>query len=454
MADYKSYLAASILTEDKIVTYRLLSRALKVHVNAAKEMLYEFHKQQNAKKPQSIHATYLLSGTKRKEEPTDGEAKKDNDGDNYMQSSPIMSSSMPMPEEDYSTVIPPVLSITLVREEDLEKIRAQYEEINSIHVYSLEPSPLKDLQVLSDITRQLTELCASEDPLETNIKYGIITNPNAKRRSARRPPLPVAAVPVMPKSEAAKPKVTESKPPPPKKEEPKLKSATANDFFGKGKEKTKPKAADKGSASSKESTPIPPTLKRQGSSLMAAFSKSKPKLKHEGTDSSAVASPVLSAAADSPMKDVFDDEEETYVPPPSKVNVEESRKARKDREAALRKMMDESDGDDEPPKPEPEEKSEEESQPKARSESPTKEDPPIVSGGRRRGKRRVTKKKVMKDEDGYLVTKEEAIWESFSEDEPVAKPKPKPLVSSTTAGKKKAPPKAGQGNIMSFFGKK
>jgi hypothetical protein len=54
MADYKMYLASSILTEDKVVrvclgvgilkgltslqiTYRLLSRALKVHVNVAKE---------------------------------------------------------------------------------------------------------------------------------------------------------------------------------------------------------------------------------------------------------------------------------------------------------------------------------------------------------------------------------------------------------------------------------
>jgi hypothetical protein len=54
MADYKMYLASRILTEDKVVcvylgvgilkgltglqiTYRLLSRALKIHVNVAKE---------------------------------------------------------------------------------------------------------------------------------------------------------------------------------------------------------------------------------------------------------------------------------------------------------------------------------------------------------------------------------------------------------------------------------
>ena len=53
-----------------------------------------------------------------------------------------------------------------------------------------------------------------------------------------------------------------------------------------------------------------------------------------------------------------------------------------------------------------------------------------------------------------IVTKEEAVWESFSEDEPVAQaPKPKPAAAGSMKGKK-ANAKPGQGNIMSFFGKK
>jgi DNA polymerase delta subunit 3 len=47
------------------------------------------------------------------------------------------------------------------------------------------------------------------------------------------------------------------------------------------------------------------------------------------------------------------------------------------------------------------------------------------------------------------VTVEEPAWESFSEDE-APPPKKKPAVSAP----KKAGVKAGQGNIMSFFGKK
>jgi DNA polymerase delta subunit 3 len=56
--------------------------------------------------------------------------------------------------------------------------------------------------------------------------------------------------------------------------------------------------------------------------------------------------------------------------------------------------------------------------------------------------------------NGATVTKEEPVWESFSEDEPVAPPKAKPPTSSTTSKPKKGAAKAGQGNIMSFFGKK
>ena len=53
------------------------------------------------------------------------------------------------------------------------------------------------------------------------------------------------------------------------------------------------------------------------------------------------------------------------------------------------------------------------------------------------------------------MTKEEAAWESFSEDEPApkkAKTMPAATANKPAAGKKGA--KAGQGNIMSFFAKK
>lgn len=89
--------------------------------------------------------------------------------------------------------------------------------------------------------------------------------------------------------------------------------------------------------------------------------------------------------------------------------------------------------------------------------------------GRRRGRRRVTKKKKVKDEDGYLgeldqsydgnetnteiVTKEETVWESFSEDERESKKlKPAP-VKVVGAAKAKPTSSKSQGSIASFFKK-
>lgn len=84
-------------------------------------MLFEFHQQQNAKKPGTVHATYLLSGTKSKEAATTESEQKDGE-DDYMQSSPFVSSSAAQPTEE--TEEPSVLSITLVKEEDLESMVA------------------------------------------------------------------------------------------------------------------------------------------------------------------------------------------------------------------------------------------------------------------------------------------------------------------------------------------
>ena len=93
----------------------------------------------------------------------------------------------------------------------------------------------------------------------------------------------------------------------------------------------------------------------------------------------------------------------------------------------------------------------------AASKASSSDTPVVVTGGRRRGRRKVMKKKTIKDEEGYLVTKEEPAWESFSEDEPAPQQKdntPASTAGSLGKGKKAAGGKVGQGNIMSFFGRK
>jgi DNA polymerase delta subunit 3 len=92
-------------------------------------MLYDFHKNQNAKRANSVHATYLLIGNPRTEsaEATNNAQTQDED-DSIMQSSPFPS-SYPEPEpplefedEDVDPVEEniPTTIVTLVKEEDLD----------------------------------------------------------------------------------------------------------------------------------------------------------------------------------------------------------------------------------------------------------------------------------------------------------------------------------------------
>lgn len=76
-------------------------------------MLYDFHRTENAKKPNSVNATYLISGIRR---PPQQPAQTDGD-DTVMQSSPYMS-SLPQPDDAERPV--QTVSYVLAREEDLE----------------------------------------------------------------------------------------------------------------------------------------------------------------------------------------------------------------------------------------------------------------------------------------------------------------------------------------------
>lgn len=82
-------------------------------------MLYDFHQKQNAKKPGSVHATYLLIGRPRPDlsQHTNGTHIQDG-ADSIMQGSPPVS-SMPEREETEEEVVP-VTKITLATEEKLE----------------------------------------------------------------------------------------------------------------------------------------------------------------------------------------------------------------------------------------------------------------------------------------------------------------------------------------------
>jgi DNA polymerase delta subunit 3 len=95
-------------------------------------MLFEFHMKQNAKKPNSVHATYLVTGIPRKSARPNGINGLTGE-DTDMRSSPFIS-SMPEPDEsgdsdytsesdDETTAAPKGIKetqIILVREDELE----------------------------------------------------------------------------------------------------------------------------------------------------------------------------------------------------------------------------------------------------------------------------------------------------------------------------------------------
>ena len=154
-------------------------------------MLFEFHRKQNAKKPHSVYATYLLDGTPRSIT-NDDQANGHSNGDDVpMQSSPFVSSAVQdnQKAEEYAT---PSRSIILTREEDLEEAKSKLETIHSIHIYSLQPSSLQNLQALADCNRSITANFNTEDPLVVGQRYGVIHNNSVRRRTAQRPPPGVA----------------------------------------------------------------------------------------------------------------------------------------------------------------------------------------------------------------------------------------------------------------------
>ncbi|KAI0127164.1 DNA polymerase subunit Cdc27 [Xylariales sp. AK1849] len=420
MDDYRKFLAQQILTEDKLVTYRLLSRALKVHVNTAKEMLFEFHKWQNDKRPGTLHATYLVYGTPKKAE--------EQDGDVEMTDS-MSESGLPFSDEA------PTHTLTLVQEEQLHEVLQQYEEVTSIHVYSLAPHPLKDLQLLADTARSVNNMSVVDESPGSVEVYGAISNPGVRKRERKGAmPKPAPVVKAEPKplvKQEAKAVVEDE----PKAAQP----APARET------KAPVKTTKKGAAV--------PGLKRQSSSgigqmfAKAAANPKKPAAKPTSETPSAPESPALSDEGE-------DDSEMLDVKP----DTTEAGKARKTRQAELRRMMDESDEEpeakvdspveelieEEPSPPEPEPKAE---------EGPAE----IVSStgdGRKRGRRRVTKKKQVMDDQGYLVTIQEQGWESFSEDEAPPPSKAPKIEKAAPAAKGKKGAAKGQGNIMSFFSKK
>lgn len=357
-------------------------------------MLYDYHSYQNAQKPDSIHATYLVYGIKRNEKASE-------DGDVEM--------SSPVPEHDPTSEEVPSTTLSLVREENLKgrvtccwmtgdsltvitDALAGYQEVTSIHVYSLAPHPQRDLSLLSDVSKALSEY-SLKDPDST--KYGAIINPQVRRRDRQARPKPTAPSSSKPtKSQSASVK------PEPSATEPKPASAAT-----KVKQEAKAEPPSKESTpSSSTSKPTPSQKKGVSGGIMQSFAKAaqkpaKPKQEPK-------------KEKDTTMSDDGEADDDDIAPSKKADKGEDTgRKSRKEREEELRRMMEEDEDKEEDPEEEEEdpadEDMEEAPEPEPEPQAETKEDnepSEVVSieNGRRRGKRRVMKKKRILDDQGYM----------------------------------------------------
>ncbi|KAJ5257002.1 hypothetical protein N7478_013106 [Penicillium angulare] len=432
--DATLYLAENVLNERNPVTYRSLSRALKVNANRAKQVLYEFHRNENAKEPQSVRATYVISGIQKPRGAAPGT-------DEVMQKHPRIRKSTP--NQTSTTLIPYTTSILLAREEELNDAKATFLSISTIHVYSLQSAILQDLDVLVDVTKEALAAHSQDDPLECGKQWGMIQNKHVMRRTGAGPPPPAASAPK-----------TETKFVPKVKPEPTVpakrlfqKENPAKEESGASDSKPAPSSANDSDAPSKSAKPAP---KHAKGSLFSSFAKAKPKTKATPAPDTATSTP----GEDIVLNDASDGEEQAELfPESSEKPASAIRETKKAREEKLKQMMEDDADDEEMPDADDEEPEEPEREPTPVEQPPVAKPVELkeevtVQGGRRRGKRQIMKKRTVKDDEGYLVTREEPTWESFSEDEP-APPKKKPTVNVPI--RKGAKP--GQGNIMSFFGK-
>ncbi|KAI5818734.1 DNA polymerase subunit Cdc27 [Pyronema omphalodes] len=416
---YTDYLNAEI-AERKIITYRTLSRQQQKHVNVAKQMLWEFYESANKKEPGSIHATYLITGYRERRV----EETVDEGGDTIMDASPP--SGQGASGEMKAIVVCP--------EEKLQETKKSFVRISSIHIYSVEPNKIKDINIIVGACEEFlkTHLHNSYDDRQKGL-YGTIRNKEAKPHAGRAPV--VQAARSKPAVAAPAPKTVPKATSTPAPSSAKTKQASAASMFAK-----KPAVAKKQDSQPSESEPEPakkPAAKK--GSQQAFFSNWK------SLEKKTAKLEITPEAEPEAMKIDTDSEgdDEAELEPPKQDIAEESRK-RMVKQQELEAMM-ESDDDEQPP-PKKKMASPSPSPQKEEKPEPVKEEP-----RRRRGKRKVTKKVTTKDEEGYLVTKTETTWESYSEDETA----PPPPASKPKAAPAKAVKKpTGQGNIMSFFQKK
>ncbi|KAI8969670.1 DNA polymerase subunit Cdc27-domain-containing protein [Pilobolus umbonatus] len=140
MEDCNDYLTVSVLQENKVVTYKALSRYLSVHVNTAKQLLYQFFDNNKG-----VHAIYCITGT---------------------------------------AVNTNKFNIKLTKDVNLEEAKRGFKEISGVHVYSIMAHEPSDLVTLYAACKDIPKLSK-----EDCIQYGMIQNNHLSQQNTTTAPI-------------------------------------------------------------------------------------------------------------------------------------------------------------------------------------------------------------------------------------------------------------------------
>ncbi|CAN6639186.1 hypothetical protein TRVA0_017S01596 [Trichomonascus vanleenenianus] len=381
-----------LFSDEKIVTYRYLSRKLKIHVNAAKEHLYSFHKKNEGK----LHATYVVSGIYSVDEPSPSTAQSSTD------------------EGDAKRDI---YGFQMVPQESLDDEVKRFKRVSSVHVYSLGVAKSNDPQLLSDAYNGVKEL-ECHATLNDLYKLGMVRNTilseemvNKPRESLKLPPSAVKAEPV--KKPAAKQEISEL-------QKTEVLTNTKGSLEAAFARSRKPAAK---AAPAKRSTATSSSSAKKSKPVKAETKKQVEQKKKEMEQ----------------LQKMFEDESSDEEMP----DVSEAIAKSEEQKAAAESQppTEESQGGEEPESQDVEMKD--------ASEVTT-------DSGRKKVRRKVKKTITKQTPDGYLETQVVEEFETASEDEKLPESKPKKATpapkKTTTATKKGGKKKTAQASLMSFFG--
>jgi len=424
---YMENLEEWIEEEDHVVTYKYISRNLKVHVNVAKQMLYNFVESRKSS-GSKLGVVYLVSGLiSRKggeDEANAGSCQK----------------------------------VVLVKEKDLEGVKAKFTEVLSEHIYSVQKSP-------ENITMTSLFLADKSSPGHDFTAAAGLTSIKHKAAVPRESVIMPQVTKKEVKTEPAPVKKTEEK-----KEQVKKATGIEAAFSKVSAKKPSPvktEAAKKPAAAGKSG--------KASISSMFAKQSSKPKpVKTAAEEKENIVNQKIEEKATVKEEKTLDNKEVESTKPLSqsrgKTNKAKARSKQDDSKKRKRiQVMSESESEDDEVEEEKSPAMEEEAPPvSALLESDDDDEIPATPKAEtktRPGRRRVRRlvDKTYMDSKGYMVTKKE--YESASESDteqpekkPVKKvtPKKHEKVEAPVAKKPKLTGSGGKGQtgIMNFFKKK